>query len=132
MNIISFSWTTPALLAGRKTVTRRDWIESHARKFKAGYLVAGYDLSPRIHGKKVAIIRLTADPYRENTADIPDSDYEAEGFKYLEENYPGLGRRASNLFWHVWKETPITLWVVRFEVVKTVFTTELGVKCEYH
>lgn len=40
MRIISFAWTSPALLAGAKTVTRRDWDDSYARRFSAGELVA--------------------------------------------------------------------------------------------
>jgi hypothetical protein len=39
MMTISFAWTTPALLAGHKTVTRRDWDAEYAIRFAAGQLV---------------------------------------------------------------------------------------------
>ena len=56
--IISFAWTTAALLDGRKTVTRREWSDAHAAKFKPGDLVDAYDRSPRFKGKKVGVIRI--------------------------------------------------------------------------
>ena len=64
MQIISFALTTHALLAGRKSVTRRDWPEKYAQQFKVGSLVQGYDRSPRNGGKCIAIIR-TEDSRRE-------------------------------------------------------------------
>lgn len=84
--IVSFSWTTSALLAGRKTVTRRGWDASYAKRFKPGMLVQAYDRSPRNGGKRVAIIRILSVTY-EADADAPDSDYEAEGFDYLVEQW---------------------------------------------
>lgn len=62
MRIISFAWTTPALLAGRKTCTRRDWTYGYAANFALGEEVAAYDRSPRAFGQRVATIRLTALP----------------------------------------------------------------------
>ena len=57
--IISFAWTTPALLAGKKTVTRREWSDAHAAKFKPGDLVDAWDKLPRCKdSKKVAVIRI--------------------------------------------------------------------------
>jgi hypothetical protein len=56
--IISFAWTTPALLAGAKTVTRRNWLAAHGSRFHAGDLVDAWDRSPRANGKKVATIRI--------------------------------------------------------------------------
>ncbi len=35
---ISFGWTSPAVKARRKAKTRRDWKDSHAKKFKPGDL----------------------------------------------------------------------------------------------
>ncbi|MBW2053822.1 MAG: ASCH domain-containing protein [Deltaproteobacteria bacterium] len=46
MKIVSFAWTTEALLAGRKTVTRRCWNERYAGRFKSGDLVQAYDRNP--------------------------------------------------------------------------------------
>ena len=58
--IISFAWTTTALLDGRKTVTRREWSDGHAAKFKPCDLVDAWDKSPRFKGKKVAVIRIVS------------------------------------------------------------------------
>ncbi len=133
MKIISFSWTTPALLAGEKTVTRRDWAERHAMTFHTGDLVQAWDKVPFAGGKKVAIIRLTQAPYLADINEAPDSDYGAEGFGYMEghgiempsgvvPNY--LDDRGRELKsgpmnwdrWEFWKATRARLWVVRFKL----------------
>jgi len=82
--IISFAWTTEALLAGRKTCTRRRWSEKHFQQWvcawRAGRLIHdAWDKSPRASGCKVGKIRLTCEPYRERLADMPESDLAAEG-----------------------------------------------------
>ncbi len=118
MRIISFAWTTPALLAGRKTVTRRDWSLGYAAHFARGDHVQAYNRNPRWHGRQVATIRLTRDPYPESTQMAPGEDYEAEGFAYLEEigtKVDGLTPRA---LWRAWHLYPQDLWVIRFEVVR--------------
>lgn len=140
MRIISFSWTTPALLAGEKTVTRRDWADNYAKGFRAGDLVAAYDRSQRIGGRQVATIRLTRDPYREGVQDIPEEDWYGEGFEFfrhhpslLPSNAPRWMKqllRSPNprlAFKYACQGPPTrvyglveSLWVVRFELVKTV------------
>ena len=56
--IISFAWTTPVLLEGKKTVTRRDWPDSHAAKFKPGSVAIAYDKQPMYGGRPVARIKI--------------------------------------------------------------------------
>ena len=120
MRIISFAWTTPALLARRKTCTRRDWKRSFATRFRAGELVQAYDKQARFGGKRVGIIRLAEKPHLESTRQAPGSDWEAEGFAYLSE----IGATVDGLepldLWTRWtnRGTGETLWVVRFEVVE--------------
>src|SRR3712207_3360782 len=58
--MISFAWTTPALLAGKKTVTRRDWSDDYARRFRPGLIVDAYDQSPRRGGRKIGTIRIVS------------------------------------------------------------------------
>jgi len=82
--IISFAWTTAALLAGRKTCTRRDWDERYFQQWVRAWredrhVHDAYDRSPRAGGHKVGEIRLTCEPYRERLADMPESDVLAEG-----------------------------------------------------
>lgn len=115
---ISFSWTTPALLAGRKTRTRRQWKLSHAQSFNAGDLVAAYDKSPRIGGKKVAIIRLTKEPYFTNTYDLTDEDWELEGFAYLSSIGATVNGKSPEQFWDDWKAAMLILSTIDFELVE--------------
>jgi len=117
MKIISFAWTTPALLANRKTVTRREWSEDYARRFKADDLVAAYDKNPRNGGKQVATIRLTCDPYLEPPNQMPISDFEAEGFAYLAEQgmlFEGYDPRK---FFQLWRAAIDPVWVIRFQKI---------------
>lgn len=60
MLIMSFAHTADALVAGRKTVTRRCWKESHAAKFTPGTLVAAWDHLPHRGGKKIAVLRIVS------------------------------------------------------------------------
>jgi len=107
--IISFAWTTGALLDGLKTVTRRLWKDSHAEKFKAGQIVDAYDRLPRSGGHKVATIRLTCDPYKERLADMPDGDLILEG---------GLWEDKTDFIDGFGGDPELKVWVVRFELVK--------------
>ena len=131
MKIISFAWTTPALLAGRKTVTRRTWTPGYAAGFEAGDMVQAYDKSPRNGGRRVAIILLTADPDWAPMRLIPDADYEAEGFRFYEE-YPEMMPLAApwpSMDWDVfnaWRSQPTSMYVVRFKVVAAEATTGIG------
>lgn len=108
MLIISFAHTTKALLAGKKTVTRRFWDDRHAAKFRKGMAVQAWDRSPRAGGKCVAVIELTENPYRERLRNMPDGDLEAEGGLWeSKEEFVGLmgGPDAEP-------------WVVRFRVTR--------------
>lgn len=128
MKILSFAHTTPPLLAGHKTVTRRAWTDGYARRFAAGELVQAYDRSPRIHGQAVAVIRLTAAPTYEPLARMPDADYEGEGFAWLFAHPEALpktlwGKKCvrEDFSWHSfgwWRAQGGSMWVVRFEIVE--------------
>lgn len=85
MPLISFSWTSPPLIAGRKTMTWRDWDDTYARQFKPGQLVAAYNRSPRNHGVMVATIRITS-VEKIPISHLTDEDYELEGLAYLHEH----------------------------------------------
>lgn len=118
--IISFAWTTPALLADRKHCTRREWQEDYARRFKADELVQAWDHQPRTRkGKKVADIRLITAPYWQSLADMPDADYEDEGFAFFEE-HPDLlpathgPMGMSRDYFDAWKLDGGGMWVLRF------------------
>ena len=123
MKIISFAWTTPALVHGQKTVTRRNWDDGYAMSFHAGEAVAAYDRDPRHGGKHVAIIRLTRNPYRESTLEMPASDYRAEGFEWSQERGFKVHGETPEEFWERWHTPPgEDLWVVRFQLVTVLKT----------
>lgn len=124
MRIISFAWTTPALLAGRKSVTRRGWSDKHAAGFHKDDLIQAYNRSPRHGGERVAYITLTQDPYKELTFYMPDEDYDREGFKYFAENpevevpktfAPEDGDWLQHF--NAWRREAQYLWVIRFELL---------------
>lgn len=112
--IISFAWTTDALLAGHKHCTRRMWDEKYLaqwqRAFDRGHVIHdAYDRSPRIGGHKVGQIKLTCRPYRERLADMPDQDLIEEG---------GLWSSKSE-FIELFGGPDLTPVVIRFELIKT-------------
>lgn len=117
--IVSFAETTSALQARRKSVTRREWAENHARKFTAGLRVQAWDKTPRVRGaKRVGTIEIKRAPYREMSDQIPEEDWEGEGFAYMQEHGLTLfGGMSPREVWDGWHDEPRMLWVVRFELV---------------
>jgi len=116
--IISYAWTTDALLAGRKTCTRRDWNRDYALRFLAGSVHDGYDRSPRIGGKKVATVQIAErSPYQERTSLIPDADFEGEGLKFMEEKGLLIRGITPREWFENWRASDEILWVVRFKLV---------------
>lgn len=84
MAILSFSITKDEFLKGQKTVTRRDWSDTHfkmwVRMWETNRLVHdAWDNSPRAGGKPIGRLRLTAKPYREKLLHMPPADLRAEG-----------------------------------------------------
>jgi hypothetical protein len=77
--IISFGWTSEAFCAGKKTVTRRDWPDSHARKFKVGAIVTAWSKQPCYRGAriigKIEIVSIERESLRKL---LTDSDYGRE------------------------------------------------------
>lgn len=120
MKEISFNWTAPALLAGRKTCTRREWKYGWAIGFQKGELVGALDRQRRYGGKRLALIRITERPYQESTAQAPESDWEAEGFE-LPRRAGGADGARPSIIWQSWKRFhPREMWVVRFDLVEVI------------
>lgn len=119
--IISFAETTPALLAGEKTVTRRDWKSTFAAAWKAGDEAIAYSKNPRNGGKPVARIRLTDAPYLESSERVPYADFVHEGFAYLRDHGLTLfGGSTPDEVWEDWHRNWRDLWVVRFELLEVL------------
>jgi hypothetical protein len=117
MKIISFAWTTPAVVARRKTRTRRQWSENYAKTFKANDVCQGYDKNPRIGGQLVHLVRLTRDPWIQNTSEMGDDDFEYEGFCYMEEQRILFRGQPVREFFEEWKVAAEDLYVVDFSYV---------------
>jgi len=117
---IPFTWTTPALLAGQKSVIRQDWLEEEVADFQAGRFAWACDYLQQAGGAPIAVIRFTSDPVREPTSQLTDHDYEEEGFAFLERLSFPVPEHVYPLreFFHLWKSIDIPLWVLRFEVVE--------------
>lgn len=114
--IISFAWTTPAFIAGRKTVTRREWTLQHASHFLAGSVHDAWDKSPRFGGKpigKLRIISIAKTPI----CKMPNSDYEAEGFAFLEEKGLKIWKKHPKQAFEDWRAAGGIYWEVRFEKI---------------
>jgi hypothetical protein len=131
MPVLTFSWMTDALLAGRLTAARREWGPAYRRHFTAGTRVGAYDVDPQRGGSHLATLRLTQDAVLEPVSQIPDSDYEAEGFAYFAEHGLPALRASLHVSWSLHLGPGESLWqaferrrhgdieltVVRFEVV---------------
>lgn len=115
--IISFARTTSAFIARRKTVTRRNWQDSYFARWKDGDPFQAWSASPRVKGAiKVGEGRIVT-VRREWTSEMPEDDYEAEGFTYMDEHGIAIGKELACIdFWKGWRERPELLTTVRFEV----------------
>jgi hypothetical protein len=103
-----------ALIEGRKTVTRRVWKDSHAKKFlkakEEGAFVTAIDklsYSKARPSKKIGFLKLTH-IYEERIGDMPVSDIALEG---------GLGCESVSDFVEKFFDgnSDLIVWVVRFE-----------------
>lgn len=108
---VSFGKALPQLLCGLKTVTRRTWKDSHARKFIRAWdrelSIRMLDKDLRYGGKQIGWMKLTCCPYRERLSDMPESDVSLEGFPELS--------KAEFIDRFFDKSQDQSVWVVRFE-----------------
>ena len=119
MKIISFAKTTPALLMGAKTMTRRYWADRYALTFKRGDVCQAWNWSPRtkkIHpdAQKVAEVWLIKAPYKQRTSLMTESDFEREGFAFMEENGMDIEGQNVRRFFDEWKAEDSEPWVIEF------------------
>ncbi len=78
---MAFTRTCRQLLAGTKTVTRRNWKPRYAKIFREGQRVKAWTASPHRKGKPVAIIQVDR-VYQERLADMPASELGPEGGRW--------------------------------------------------
>lgn len=127
--IVAFARTTAALIAGEKSVTRREWSGNHHDKVlkkllaaqasgERGLLMDAWSAGPHRKGVRVGKICLLT-LSREKTADIPDGDYAAEGFAYMDRHGINVDKDLScEQLWRLWRQNPTKITsVLRFELV---------------
>lgn len=117
MKEISFAWTSPALVAGVKTVTRREWQADYARQFRYGDQVRALNRQRRFGGEALGVIELVEDAVLD-TRETFEADVQAEGIPWLREHDLLSAKLLAK--WDEmcrWDESCVALWVVRFRVV---------------
>lgn len=110
---ISFAWTVDAFLADRKSVTRRLWKDHFAAQFKPSTIHHAYDKNPRNGGKRIGEFVILSTK-KEDISTMPESDYEREGFQYMEERGIHIWGKPARQAFDDWKATGGLFWVVRF------------------
>lgn len=75
-----------------------------------------YNRSPRFGGKAVAVIRIVS-VRLERTSTMPDSDYEGEGFAFLDGTKIGPHDATWEGF-EAWRLADESMFVIRFELVR--------------
>ncbi len=116
----------------RQTVTRRQWKNSYAARFKKDDVVWAYTRQPRYGGKLICPIILIEDPYKEDISIMPDSDYAAEGFLYMHLNQRLIPQSARKHFvdydvdeFKKWRDSNIgEVWVVHFDYAMPEYVLE--------
>ena len=110
MKIISFAWTTEALLKGKKTATRRLWKNSYAQMFKLGDICQAYDHNPRCGGRRIGLIKLTCYPFKQRLSKMTMRDIKEEG---------GLWKSVKE-FQDMMGGPLLEVWVLKFKLLSRV------------
>lgn len=122
MKYISFAWTTAAVQARCKDVTRREWDDQYAARFQKGEVVGALDKTFRAGGKQFGTIRLLEKPYKESESQMPDRDYAGEGFEFLDKFPQFKPKQWANVNLRAKFEDDRShgakMWVVRFEILE--------------
>lgn len=114
--IVSFAWTAPAFIADRKCITRREWSFDYAEHFIPGTIHQAYDKQPRFGGKQIGLLEVLTLSY-EDIRDMPDEDFEFEGFAYLEEQGLMFRGQDPRIAFEEWRIAEAYYWVLRFEKI---------------
>jgi hypothetical protein len=109
---ISFGKTLQYLTG--KTVTRRNWKDSHAKKFIKAFeqnkLIKTLDKYIRYGGKQIGWCRLLCAPYKEQLATMPQEDLQAEG---------GMCSSVGEFVKRYFKgNSSLEVWVIRFQFIE--------------
>src|SRR5262245_29618680 len=97
--IQSESLTWPAIVARAKTVTRRTWKPSTRAWYRKGRVFDAYDTATFRGGKRIARCQVTQDAYEECLGDMPDDDWEGEGFAWMSDHAVAIPGKARPYIW---------------------------------
>jgi hypothetical protein len=138
MIILAFGKAAVALRAGRKTVTRCEWTDHYHEQVRQqlnealakgdrGLRAQAWNATPPRCIKRVGAVLITS-LTREKMSDIPETDWEAEGFAYMEEHGIDAGEDVTwAMRWAAWLQNPNKVMsVVRFEVEEIYPEDKLG------
>ena len=103
--ILSFAWTTPAVVLGEKTETRRDWQPKTIAQFKKliGKDVEAWDRSPRFGGHPFGIVKITGVTAERDSSKIRGASWTFEGFHVLQAIGATISKRTPEEVWRFWK-----------------------------
>lgn len=123
MNIV-LNWEWPAVVMGKMTVARKVWTAKYARQAKKGKKAFIFDRHPSVTARKpqeIAKVRILTDAYMEPLNMIPDSDFEAGGWKFFSEHpcilHGILPLDASREAFDEWRKNNETVCVIRFQII---------------
>ena len=108
---VSFAKTLQYLV--HKTVTRRTWKDTHAKKFIKAFnqhkLIKALDKDIRYGGKQIGWCHLLCAPYKERLSDMRFADLAAEG---------GMCSSVEEFVQQYFKgDSSLEVWVIRFEFI---------------
>jgi hypothetical protein len=118
MIIISFAYTAAAFEAGMKNCTRRYWPDRYAAQFKVGMVCQGWDRGARNGGQTKGLLLLVVTPYKENTRNAPEEDYDNEGLAWMEKQGLMVQGKHPRQFWDEWRAAGEDVTVVRFKKIE--------------
>ena len=106
------AYTSPAIVAQRKCVTRRQWSPKYAPLFHRGTRAMAWSRQAQYGGERIAELELTRDPRLENIQGAdPEEVYVTEGFQYLDDPQGSLLEATRR-----WARLDQEYWVVQFKV----------------
>lgn len=120
---ISFAWTTPALLLGKKSVTRRDWhpktILQARRSMESKEPVKAYSRAQYRGGEHVADIRITEIIEDEDSRLLAPVEWVLEGFHVLQAIGAKIDGSTAADVWRFWtQENTEPQTAIRFELLR--------------
>lgn len=92
----------------------------HSKKFRQDMSICGIDRDRRAGGIQILRLKLIKTPYLQPISEMPDSDYEAEGFAYLNENKHLVPTcMPYDVSWEgfeAWRRSGATPYVIEFKI----------------